>query len=540
MSLTHEQFVRIERAVRLATNRILEKGADDVFRPPIFARSVESLVLDQKPDEFRQEAQERAIRFLKAADLHREKIGPPRRGLVAKDQNSFRQVAWFDPFEAVKYLAVAYLLFDRIEAARIPKAEGIINSHRLSDNDNQIFDARFGYDSFRDASSELSKSRTGQWKVVTDISNFFDRVGIHHLENTLKEIGCDQQHTTLLRDILEFWADGRRSHGIPVGSDASRIVSEAALLHVDRRLRDKGIVFVRYVDDFRIFAKTRAEALKTIEVLTSLLWEEGLALNTRKTGVFRIVDADELTTQIANQFAGGEHEKIDINEKIEIKRAIRVSGRSTIARFYREPGKEALLKIKAIPKDVVTRDFENASDADVEQQIKLVVKYFVYADQDVSLLKLLLDRKITAIFYIADALVKEAEHFTPERCDEIKDAVYGAEDWLQCAYPLQMPVLRLSAHPAFRDPRFVRSLVESHHSSEGMLLYREAISIGYPCLNRTQIRTLAVQRFWEVPDFVQRAIYFATMQSAEIDGDEKRPLLKNMKQGLDDWFIRNL
>jgi len=60
----------------------------------------------------------------------------------------------------------------------------------------------------------------------------------------------------------------------------------------------------------------------------------------------------------------------------------------------------------------------------------------------VSLLKLLLNRKITSIFYIADALVKEADRFTPEKCEEIKVAVYGAVEWLECAYPLQVPILR--------------------------------------------------------------------------------------------------
>jgi hypothetical protein len=539
MSLDKMAFERIERAVQLATDRILEKGADDVFKPPIFAKSVESLILEQRPNEFRAEARKRTVPFLKVADLNRESIGHLQRGLVMKDENSFRRVAWLDPFDAVKYLAVAYLLFDKIEAARLPKGEAIIHSHRRSDNDSEIFDARFGYDSFREKSSQLSRERIGKWKVVTDVSNFFDRIGIHPLENKLKEIGCEERYLTLAREMLLFWAGDRRSYGIPVGSDASRILSEVALLPVDKGLKANGIVFVRYVDDFRLFAESRAEALKAIAVLTALLGEEGLSLNSRKTDVFRILDPEEIS-EFANRFAGGEHEKIDLEEKIEVKRAIRVSGRSTISRFYREPGKEAQLKIRAMSKEDVIRAFEGSSDTDIEQQIKLVVKYFVYADQDVDLLRLLLGRKITAIFYIADALVKEASHFTSAKCEEIKSAVYGAEDWLKCAYPLQIPILRISSRSEFREPRFARSIVDNHRSCDGMLSYREAISLGYPCLEPSQMKALGTDRFGEVLPFVKRSIYFAIKHYDGMGDDQRRPLLKNMQQGIDDWFIQHI
>jgi hypothetical protein len=305
--VNREQFQRIDCAVNLAINRILAKGTDDVFKPPTFSHSIEAAILAEKPDDFRRAAYGRTINFLKVADLTKERIGPTRRGLVTKDQNSFRQCAWLDPFDAVKYLSTAYLLFEKIELARINKEARIVHSHRMSQEDGEIFDTNFGYDSFRARSSELSRERIGQWKVVTDISNFFDRVGNHSLENHLLNVGCDAKYVALIREMLFFWAGDRRSFGVPVGSDASRILSEAVLLNVDSKLNDAGIVFVRYVDDFRIFSNTRANALKSIEILTNLLADEGLSLNSRKTEIFKIVDAEEIA-QLANRFAGGEHD----------------------------------------------------------------------------------------------------------------------------------------------------------------------------------------------------------------------------------------
>lgn len=539
VALDKNEFERVSRAIDLAIGRILSKGTDDVFRPPIFSQSIESLIISENSDEFRKVARTRTLEFLKVANLSKERVGPTRRGLVAKDQNSFRQVAWLDPFDAVKYLATAYILFLDIEPARIPKEELFVHSHRMSSVDGEIFDASFGYDSFRARSADLSRERIGKWKVVADIANFFDRIGNHSLENHLLNVHCDKKYVKLAKEMLLFWAGDRRSFGIPVGSDASRILSEAVLLNVDMKMKASGIPFVRYVDDFRIFADTRAEALKAVEILTTLLADEGLSLNSKKTDIFQIVDQEEIIN-FTNRFAGGEHERIDLEEKIEVRRAIRVSGRSSISRFYREPGKDALRKIRAIPKSVILESFSQANEYEVEGQIKLAVKYFVCADQDVSILSSLINGKISSIFYIADALVKEAERFSADKCEEIKGAVFGAMDWQKCAYPLQVPILRISGHHSYREPMFMHAIVDGHLQTDSMIFFREAISLGYRCLDRPRLRTLSIDVFENVPDFVRRAIYCAIKNHEELSDDEKRPLQKNMRQHTDDWFFNHI
>ena len=536
--MTRKEFDRISRAVHLAITRILDKGTDDVFKPPIFSRSIESAILALKPNEFRQEAYKQALKFIQVADLEVCKIGLTRRCLVTKDQNSFRQAAWLDPFDAVKYLSVAYLLFEQIEANRIVKNEKIIHSHRMSQNDGEIFDHSYGYDSFRMRSSQLSREYIGKWKVVTDISNFFDRIGNHSLENHLLNVGCEKKYVTLIKEMLLFWAGDRRSFGVPVGSDASRILSEAVLLSVDQAMRNSNLTFIRYVDDFRVFSETKAEALKAIEILTTALAEEGLSLNSRKTEVFKIMNSDEASS-FTNRFELGEHERLDLEERIEMRRIVRASGRSSISRFYREPGKEALKKIKAKNKDDIINNFINASDLEIEQEVKLLVKYFVYVDQDPEILRILIERRITTAFYIADALVGEASRFSPEKCEEIKDTLFNAVDWAKCAYPFQVPILRVSAHPSFMEPKFVRAIIDGYLQTDSMVFYREAISLGYPCLDRSRLRKLAIEVFGNVPDFVGRAIYSAIKNHQGLPDDEKRPLLKNMKQHAGDWFIEH-
>lgn len=533
------EYKELENATHLAIERILLKGSDDVFKPPTFSSSIESTIISENAEDFRQAAKDSTIKFLKAADLRRVRIGQVRKGLVAKDQNSFRQCAWLDPFDAVKYLATAYLVFDKIELSRIPKEKLVIHSHRRSSQDGEIFDSEFGYDSFRSRSSALSQSRVGQWKVVTDISNFFDRIGNHTLENNLDDIGCEKKYTKLISEMLYFWAGDRRSFGVPVGSDASRILSEAVLLNVDKKLGEAGIEFLRYVDDFRIFAESRAKAFKAVEVLTNLLANEGLSLNSRKTDIFQIADAAEIS-QFTNRFVGDEHDVINLEEKVEIVRRVQVSGRSSISRFYREPGKIALKNLRALGKEKLFDDFNNAPESDVESKTKLLVKYFVYADQDVDILAALLNRRITSIFYIADALVKEADKFDVQKRQEIMNTIFNSVDWLDCAYPLQIPILRIAGHQLFLEQRYVKSIIGSHLPTDSMLFFREAISLGSPCLDRADIKHLATDIFFNVPDFVKRTIFFAVKNYSGMSEGEKRPLLKNLSQSDDDWFISKM
>lgn len=533
-----KEFAEIKCAVDLAINQIVEKGCDDIFKPPVFSTSLEHQIISANVADFASEARKQAIKFIKNANLETDKIGEVRKSLVVKDQYTFRQVCWLDPFDSVKYLALCVLLFKDIEAARIPKAKGVIHSHRVSDIEGELFDRNFGYDSFRARSGELSRQYMGKWKIVTDVSNFFDRIGNHSLENHLLNIGCNKKYTTLLREMLYYWSGDRRSYGLPVGSDASRIVSEAVLIDIDNRLIEENIPFVRYVDDFRIFAETRSQAYQFMQRLTSLLAEEGLSVNSKKTKIFEVVDESELHVEVA--IPGGEHETLDLEKKIEVKAVRTVSGRSSISKFYKKPGKEALEKIKKHTRDEIFAGLDEATAEEEEEIIKLAVKYFVYVEQDAEILRQLIDRKVTTVFYIVDALVKEVDRIDPNVRNAAKTALLKAIDVHAAAYPFIIPLLRLTATEGYHDSSVVSPVVDAHKINDNILFFREAVTLGFGRLDRARIRMLALEVFNAVPACVQRAIYHAVKNHDGLSEAEKNPLLKNMRQGPEDWFIRRM
>lgn len=534
-----ETFKNLEKAIKLATGHIVKRGSDDIFRPPLFATSLEHCLINDNVSDFEKLAYAQTLKFINRANLSEERIGPVISSLIAKDDRSFRRVMWMDPFDAVKYLSVCLLLFEKIESARVDKSKLIIHSHRKSDMDDIIFDPSFGYDSFRAASGALSREREGKWKVVTDISNFFDRIGNHSLENHLLDIGCDRRFVTLLREMLFFWAGDRRSFGVPVGSDASRIISEAILIDIDKKLCERGVTFVRYVDDFRLFADTRAEAYAHIELLTSLLADEGLSLNGKKTDVYQIVDNRD-TDEKVNRIAGEEHEVINVDERVEVKFKFRVSGRTQISRYYKEPGQEAVKKIKDLDKNSILSDFLSSKEDSVEDKLKLIIKYFVYADQDVHIIKSALDKKITSIFYICDALVKEEGKFSDIKKLEILKAVQETVDWDKAPYPYQIPILRLTAARGFYDNKLLYSIIDNHRMTGNALFFREVVALSYEQLDRTRLRALAMDAYAIAPNFVKRAIFHAVANHPTLATDEKRPLLKNLQQHTEDWFLNRI
>lgn len=536
--MDHSSYKRIDAAVKLAIKNIIEHGMDDIFRRPIFSDSYEHRIIKENKDKFEKKAQSQAVAFLKSANLVRERIGNIHHCLVPKDINSYRNVHWIDPFDVVKYLALAIVLSDDIEKSRIPSGDRVVHSHRRSIDKDQLFNRDFGYKSFRERSGEISRSMIGCWKVVTDISVFFDRIGNHHLENHLLDLGCEKRYVELLREILLLWAGDRRSHGIPVGCDGSRIISEAALISIDRKMTEYKINYVRYVDDFRIFARTRSEAYEHLRVLSELLMDEGLHLNHKKTFVEKIV-SDDIYRFVDEDKITDEHQRIDENEKISKTISVRVSGRSTISRRYVEPGKEAIRTLKRISKNDIKKQYLDASAGDKQEKLRLVVKYFIYADQDSDLILMVLESQITSIIYVVDALTKEHDRIVDEVRNELKIKIFEVMGGLECGYPFNICLIKLFSSTGFEDSRSINHVVDNAKWMDNQLFLREAIFIGFQQLDRMRIRRLAMSVFRTVPPPTQRAIYFALTRYKKMSDDERRPLVKNIRNMSDDWFINN-
>ena len=538
--------VKIDAAIHLALEHIRLKGLDDVFRPPSFAPQIEMKIINENFDEFSRIAKLKTRKFIKTNNLEADLIGSVFYSMTPKDHYSYRRVCWIDPFDLVKYLTLALLVFPEIESNRLPKNRDIVHSHRKSDDNDKVFDEKYGYDSFRKKSSDMTRERVGQWKVVTDISNFYDRIGNHPLENSLINCGCKIEYVTLLREILFFWAGDRRSFGVPVGSDASRILSEAALIGIDKSLYENGIAFTRYVDDYRLFAKDRATAYAAMLKLSELLAQEGLSANHKKTNIYKIMDEEDpqdnlnAKQSVVPNSQNDSHEPINLDERIKIEKRVVVSGRSSISKIYKEPGKEAVAKLRLMDKNTLIKDFISSSGQNQEDVMRKLVKYFIHIDQDERIIRTLLEEKITTIVYIVDALVKNEKIIPNQLKASIKDLIFDSSDALLCPYPFQIPLLRLYSIEGYSDSRLSAAIVDNHRTMDSQQFFREAILLGFGQIDRDRIKKLSINIFPNLSNLVKRAIIYALCNSPNVTEDEKRPIKKNLLRSSDDWFVRKI
>ena len=160
-------------------------------------------------------------------------------------------------------------------------------------------EARFHHDSFgyrpnRGVAQALARSRervaTGlAWLVDADIERFFDCVPHGPLRRRLRGLVPDAR----VRALLEAWLAvgphpgcllGRR-RGLLQGAILSPFLCNVHLDAFDRALAARNIPFVRYADDFLLFAPDREAAQAAAECAGVLLRRLGLRLHPRKTRV---------------------------------------------------------------------------------------------------------------------------------------------------------------------------------------------------------------------------------------------------------------
>lgn len=205
-------------------------------------------------------------------DLSTYECRPHRRFLVPKPSGGFRVTAQLDPLDALIYAALVYEAAHLLENQRIPKAQRIACSYRLSiDPQGRLYSSQDGWGDFTQHSQELSYSGTYNYVVVADTTDFYNQISHHRIRNILETSGVLPERAKNLESFLMNLTRGH-SQGIPVGPSASILLAEACLADVDMFLLREGYKHTRYVDDYRIFCKDRTEAHQALHDLSEYLY----------------------------------------------------------------------------------------------------------------------------------------------------------------------------------------------------------------------------------------------------------------------------
>jgi hypothetical protein len=167
----------------------------------------------------------------------------------------------------------------------------------------------------------LTFVRSGQYLLVTDLSNFFENISrtqiIAALENAIPEIvatGPEKLHIrnaiATLDRLLRQWTFSR-DHGLPQNRDASSFLSNILLSSVDREMSGRGYDYYRYVDDIRVLADTEIEARRALQEIIRELRKVGLNINASKT---EILPPDVSRESLIKYFPSQDSETTAINQ----------------------------------------------------------------------------------------------------------------------------------------------------------------------------------------------------------------------------------
>lgn len=236
--------------------------------------------------------------------------------LTPKSWLGFRIAHQLTAADNVIYLASLLDCAPSLEKSRLPKEDNEAFAYRFEAGESvRIFEAARGYHQwiahlvgFGGAENPFSEDRPA---ILTDISDFYQRIYFHRIENVLQDADCPKGPSDLVKKIIKT-TRAKQSYGIPVGTTASRLLAECLLNDTDTFLRNMGVEFTRYVDDFRISIPPGMEAHSVLcRLAEHLMVTEGLSLNVSKTKTTTIsAIKSSAKSRLQDVFTSAEMEKV--------------------------------------------------------------------------------------------------------------------------------------------------------------------------------------------------------------------------------------
>jgi len=226
--------------------------------------------------------------YILSLDIENYIPSSPVLNLAFKSNISFRVVHQLDPIDSLIFTALVYEVSEKIENYRIPESEMIACSYRVKTDLNSFFDKDdTGYKNYIRRIEYLSKKFKDGFILFCDITDFYNQIYTHRIQNIVSEAGNGEFN--LQSKVLENFLLGlnkNTSRGVPVGPASSIILAEAIMADIDKKIMNYTREFVRWVDDIRIFTKTREEAILILHDLSKYLYSSHrLVLSSEKTSI---------------------------------------------------------------------------------------------------------------------------------------------------------------------------------------------------------------------------------------------------------------
>lgn len=529
----------VKKYCRMAIKNILYEGTTDVelFNRPF---EIELLKHEKLANELCSNITS-SILTGKLSELNLHKLGHVL--IPKKSLSDYRKCALTEIYDEIVFLTLTLTVAAEVECMRINKSKQRVFSYRFNPQDNgRLFDNQYNYSAFRDEIVKKSEMNKNKVMVECDFANFYDRLNIHRVESILlSSNSIDEDIVRLINEVLLFWAN-RDSYGLPVGSNASRILAEASLIEVDNYLISKKIDFCRFVDDYRIFAKDAYTAHSHLAILVHCLSREGICLNTQKTKIKDISDKIYLKHKNESAKDATAQKNSDVfderKDEFQKERGKIIRGYSglipTKFRKLSESQKQKLLQNNI---DELITKAQNSLLIEPEEVTELI-KTIVAQEKYDHLVKLPLILKKFPQFipYFVDVMLKTGENIV----EQDRKIIQGEfEKWFVKDAPeyIQVYLVRLFASKMFDNKEVLLNLFRNLKRNSGDYIGRALLEALEGKLSRGELLEIR-EYFYRADNWERRQI--VKLIDEGLSSGEKRPFYKDVEIYTDDLWLKYL
>ena len=274
-NISHNQILAAMQTPTAIT-WMLRDARDDFFPDPI-----DYADLKDRETEY---LTRRSHRLLQLDSLpHLVELVPKKRGLV-------REAVLMHPMHRVLYTALLRYFLPRLDRELLSQNY----SYRVDtpeEPDAYPFRSRIDrWKNFQNDFRHAALQAEAGCVLVTDLAAYFDHIHCDQLGDRIRSMlgasldSLDDQLIVLLIRLLKlFCTDG---HGLPQNLDPSSFLCGVYLHQVDHEMVASGVRYFRWMDDIRVVASSRREAVQALHLLQRTLAKSRLYLATDKTFLY--------------------------------------------------------------------------------------------------------------------------------------------------------------------------------------------------------------------------------------------------------------
>jgi hypothetical protein len=182
---------------------------------------------------FVQEMKDEVIKEISSIDLETFNPAQAIETIAPKSRYGFRIVHQLLLLETLLFTAALVEIGDDLEKLKRPIEEfGPFAYRFVESGDESIFLKDHTYRDWLVWQSEKVKADGYTHVIFTDIADFYQRIYLHRIENSLDSATANKGIKRFVEKIIKQ-VRSKQSYGIPVGGTASRLIAESVLAGSD-------------------------------------------------------------------------------------------------------------------------------------------------------------------------------------------------------------------------------------------------------------------------------------------------------------------